>query len=114
MGSPDAYKGLVHRVEIDAAAPLGHKLVILADTNQAASTPKDATSSSASGIRVHRASLQEQQNTIQALGGVRQLQAAVSATSEGDYKRKQAVTASEPTAAAFAGPNAPGLVQFEP
>ncbi len=109
-----AREGLVYRFEIDEAAPLGHKLVILADSTQSASTPEDATSSSAGGIRFHRASSQEQQDAIQVLGGLRQLQAAVSSTLVWDYKRKQGVAASVPTAAAFAGPNAPRLVQFEP
>ena len=113
-----AREGLVYRFESDEAAqnatPLGHKLVILADTTQAASTPEDATSCAAGGIRFHRASSQEQQDAIQVLGGLRQLQAAVSSTLVWDYKRKQGVAASVPTATAFAGPHAPRLVQFEP
>lgn len=109
-----AREGLVYRFEIDAGAPLGHKLIILADTTRAASSPEDATSCAGGGIRFHRASSQEQQDAIQAFGGLRQLQAAVSSTLVWDYKRKQGVAASVPTAAAFAGPNAPRLVQFEP
>jgi uncharacterized protein involved in type VI secretion and phage assembly len=109
-----AREGLVYRFEIDEAAPLGHKLIILADTTQAASCPEDATSASSNGVRFHRASSQEQQDAIQVLGGLRQLQAASSLTSVWDYKSKRAVTASVPTAAAFAGPNAPRIGQFEP
>ena len=109
-----AREGLIYRFEIDEAAPLGHKLIILADTTQAASCPEDATSAAAGGIRFHRASSQEQQDAIQVLGGLRQLQAASSVTSVWDYKTKRAVTASVPTAAAFAGPNAPRIGQFEP
>lgn len=109
-----AREGLVYRFEIDAGAPLGHKLIILAETTRAASSPEDATSCAGGGIRFHRASSQEQQDAIQAFGGLRQLQAAVSSTLVWDYKRKQGVAASVPTAAAFAGPTAPRLVQFEP
>ena len=109
-----AREGLVYRFETDEAAPLGHQLIILADTTQAASCPEDATSSASGGIRFHRASSQEQQDAIQALGGLRQLQAARSLTSVWDYKTKRGSAASVPTAAAFAGPNAPRIGQFEP
>jgi uncharacterized protein involved in type VI secretion and phage assembly/uncharacterized protein (DUF2345 family) len=108
-----AREGLVYRFEADDAAPLGQKLVILADTRQAGSCPPDATSAADGGIRFHRASSQERQDAIQVFGGLRQLQAAVSATSVWDYKRKGPVAASVPTAAAFGGPNAPRIAQFE-
>lgn len=109
-----AREGLVYRFEVDEKAPFGHKLVILADTTQAASCPEDPTSAAASGIRFHRASSQEQQDAIQVFGGLRQLQAAVSVTSVWDYKRKGPVTASVPTAAPFGGAHAPRIAQFEP
>lgn len=109
-----AREGLVYRFEVDEQAPLGHKIVILADTSQAASCPEDTTSAASGGIRFHRASSQEQQDAIQVFGGLRQLQAAVSFTSVWDYKRKGPVTASVPTAAAFGGPNAPRIGQFDP
>lgn len=113
-----AREGLVYRFEIDAAdqdsTPLGHKLVILADTTQVASCPEDHTSAASGGIRFHRASSLEHQDAIQALGGLRQLQAAVCVTSVWDYKLKRSVAASVPTAAAFAGPNASRIAQFVP
>jgi type VI secretion system secreted protein VgrG len=136
-----AREGLVFRFEAVEEAPLGHKLVILADTTQAASCPEDPTSVDAGGIRFHRASSQEQQDAIQALGGVRQLQAATSSTLVWDYQRKAGITASVHTAVGFAagppqgeptplggsdprsggawgrgfaGANAPRLGQFEP
>lgn len=109
-----AREGLVYRFATDDTAPLGHKLVILADTTQTASCPEDLTSAASGGIRFHRASSQEHQDAIQALGGLRQLQAAVSVTSVWDYKLKRAVAASVPTAAAFGGPNAPRIAQFQP
>jgi uncharacterized protein involved in type VI secretion and phage assembly len=73
-----------------------------------------ATQTARINFRFRRASSQEQQDAIQVLGGLRQLQAASSLTSVWDYKTKRAVTASVPTAAAFAGPNAPRIGQFEP
>ena len=109
-----AREGLVYRFQADEAAPLGQQLIILGDTTQAASCVEDATSASAGGIRFHRASSQEQQDAIQALGGVRQLPAAVSSTLVWDYQRKGGVAASVPTAFAFGGANAPRMAQFEP
>lgn len=113
-----AREGLVYRFEIDAAdqdsTPLGHKLVILADTTQTASCPEDPTSAASGGIRFHRASSQEHQDAIQAFGGLRQLQAAVCVTSVWDYKLKRSAAASVPTAAAFAGPNASRIAQYFP
>ena len=112
-----AREGLVYRFENDDKAqnstPLGHKLVILADTSQTASCPEDPTSAASGGIRFHRASSQEQQDAIQVFGGLRQLQAAVSVTSVWDYKRKGPVTASVPTVATFGGGSrpAPGPVR---
>ena len=113
-----AREGLVYRFETDAAdqdsTPLGHKLVILADTTQTASCPEDATSAVSGGIRFHRASSQEHQDAIQAFGGLRQLQTAVCVTGVWDYKLKRSVAASVPTAAAFAGPNASRIAQYFP
>lgn len=108
-----AREGLVYRFEVDQEAPLGHKLIILADTTQAASCPEDTTSAAAGGIRFHRASSQEQQDAIQVFGGLRQLQAANAVTSVWDYKLKRSVAASVPTAAAFGGPNASRISQFD-
>ena len=107
-----AREGLVYRFEQDEAAPLGHTLVILADTTQADSCPEDGTSVQSGGIRFHRAASQEEQDAIQALGEVRRLQAAESTTLAWNYKAKRATRASVPGVAAF-GQNAPHLVQFD-
>ena len=108
-----AHEGLVLRFENDDAAPLGHKLVILADTTQAASCPPDASCKDGEGIRFHRASSQENTDAIQALGGVRRLQSSTSSTLVWDYKTHRAVQANVPTAAAFAGSQAPRWTSFD-
>jgi type VI secretion system secreted protein VgrG len=64
-------EGLGYRFEQDDAAPMGHRLVIFADSANAASCPEDITSASelgGAGIRFHRASGIEVQDAIQALG----------------------------------------------
>ena len=71
-----AEEGLVYRFERDEGAPLGHTLVLLADTVSPVSCPEDTCSASAlggQGIRYHRSGIIEDQDTIQAIGGIRQL-----------------------------------------
>ena len=107
-----AQEGLVFRFERDDKAPCGHTLIILADTTQAQSCPEDATSAASGGIRFHRASSQEEQDAIQALGHTRRLQAAASATVSWNYKTKGVARAHVPGTGVF-GRNAPHLVQFD-
>ena len=116
-----AEEGLVYRFQTDSqtddAAPLGHKLIILADTPAEASTPEDPTSAATlggRGIRFHRASSREVQDAVQAFGGQRRLQSATTTVLSWDYKAKRAVATSVPTAAAFGGPNAPRLESYDP
>ena len=111
-----AEEGLNYRFEPDATAPLGHKLVIFADSTGTQASPEDATSASAlggAGIRFHRAGSTEEQDAIQAFGGERQFTAAAVATLAWDYKAKAATAAEVPTAAAFAGSNAPQLQSYD-
>jgi type VI secretion system secreted protein VgrG len=108
-----AHEGLVLRLEEHADAPTGQRAVILADTPSSESCPLDATSAADGGIRFHRASSQERQDAIQALGGLRSLPAAVSSTLVWDYKTKRTVSAEVPTAAAFGGANAPRVAQLD-
>ena len=64
-------EGLSYRFEQDADAPMGHRLVIFADSANEGSCPQDATSASpvgGPGIRFHRAAPVEVQDAIQALG----------------------------------------------
>lgn len=111
-----AEEGLAFRFEEDPAAPLGHRLVILADTPRRDSTPEDATSAhpvSGPGIRFHRAASVEEQDTVQALGSQRHLQAARTTVLSWDPLAKAALAASVPTVSAFAGPNAPRLESYD-
>ena len=112
-----AEEGLIYRFQPDESAPLGHRLILLADTPAESSTPADRTSASAlggQGIRYHRASAREEQDAIQAFGGQRSLQSASTTVLAWDYKAKRAVATSVPTAAAFAGKNAPRLEAYDP
>lgn len=111
-----AEEGLVFRFEPDDAAPMGHTMVILADTVSAASCPEDDMSASGlggPGIRFHRAGIIEDQDTLQALGGERALPTAVATATGWDYKAKRVVAASTPTRGGFGGEQAPWLEGFD-
>ncbi len=108
--------GIAWRVEPDEGAPLGHRLVLFADSVSAASCPEDATSASAlggRGIRFHRAGATEAQDTIQAFGAARRLPQATHTVLGWDPEARRAVTAEIPTAAAYGGPHAPRLEGYE-
>jgi len=111
-----AEEGLNYRFETAAEAPLGHQLVIFADSTDAQSCPDDATSASplgGAGIRFHRASSQEAQDAIQAFGGERRLASAEVLTLAWDYKAKRVLAGGVPTVAAMAGPQAPRLQSYD-
>ncbi len=111
-----AEEGLVWRSEPDAAAPMGHSVVILADTVSRAACPEDISSASAlggAGIRYHRDGIVEDQDTIQAFGGLRTLPSAVSSATAWDYAAKRVLAASVPTAAAYGGEQAPWLEAYD-
>lgn len=111
-----AEEGLVYRFEIDDAAPMGHSLVILADTVDKTSCPEDSCSANAlggAGIRFHRAGIIEDQDAIQAFGGVRQLPSAVAVATAWDYKAKRLLNANVPTAGRFGGKQAPRLEAYD-
>jgi len=111
-----AEEGLVYRFERDESAPLGHTLVILADTVDKTSCPEDACSASSlggGGIRYHGSGIIEDQDTIQALGGVRQLPIANAVVAAWDYKAKRVVAASAPTIGSLGGEQAPRLEAFD-
>ena len=83
-------------------APL-HELLIFADS---AALPEDYTSAHPNGgrgIRYHRAAARETQAAIQAFGGLRLLQPAVTTLASYDYKAKSIVTGQLATHQAFAG-----------
>ena len=88
--------------------------VLFADS---AAVPEDITSSSSvggAGIRFHRASSQEQQDSIQAFGAQRRYASARTTQQSWDYKAKRSVSAQVPTAQRFSGPNAALLEAYDP
>lgn len=111
-----AEEGLVYRFEADDAAPMGHVLVILADSVSTTACPADRSSDSAlggAGIRFHRAGIIEDQDTIQAFGSVRTLPVALATATAWDYKAKRVLAASVPTAEPFGGAQAPRLEAYD-
>ncbi|MBI5256143.1 MAG: type VI secretion system tip protein VgrG [Burkholderiales bacterium] len=111
-----AEEGLVLRFEPDAQAPMGHTLVILADTVSRTSCPEDACSASAlggAGIRFHRAASMEEQDVVLAFGSQRRLPSAVASAVAWDYKAKRVLAASVPTRARFGGGDAPALEAYD-
>jgi type VI secretion system VgrG family protein len=111
-----AEEGLVYRFERDETAPLGHTLVILADTVSPASCPEDTCSASSlggQGIRYHRSGIIEEQDTIQAIGGIRQLPIYQAVVAAWDYEAKRVVAASVPTLGSIGGDQAPRLEAFD-
>jgi len=111
-----AEEGIAYRFEPCDEAPLGHRLVLFADSVSTASCPEDASSRSALGglgIRFHGAAALEEQDTIQSFFGERQLQPATVAMAAWDYKAKRVVAASVPTMAEYGGPNVPRLEHYD-
>jgi type VI secretion system secreted protein VgrG len=111
-----AEEGLVYRFERDESAPLGHALVLLADTANAQSCPEDVSSQSmlgGQGIRFHQNSPLEEQDAIQALVARRSMAPSTVSLLSWDYRVKRAVAASMPTAARFAGDTAPALESYD-
>lgn len=111
-----AEEGLVYRFERDESAPLGHRLVLLADTVDAQSCPQDPSSESmlgGQGIRFHRSSPAEEQDTIQALVALRSMAPSTVSLLSWDHSGKRAVAASMPSAARFAGETAPVLETYD-
>lgn len=97
-----AQAGIGWRVEQHPDAPSGHRIVFFAHS---ARCPQDATSATllgGAGIRFHRGAAVEQQDAIQAFGGLRQLTATASAILQWDYTRKAAVAAEVLTHQTFA------------
>ena len=68
-----AEEGICYRVEEDEAAPGGHTVVFFVTSANQAQDETSASSLGGQGIRFHRSSSQEQQDSIQALAAVRSL-----------------------------------------
>lgn len=107
-----AEEGLSWRIEPDDAAPMGHALVIFADSAQAEACPEDDVSAACGGIRFHRDAAVEEQDTIQAFGGLRSLHSTTVATVAWDYKARRSVAASVPTAFEFGGESSATLASL--
>jgi type VI secretion system secreted protein VgrG len=110
-----AREAIAYRIEPHEGSPAGHRIVFFADSISKQSCPEDRCSQSAlggRGIRYHQASSQEEQDTLQAFGGLRRLTATRVATLTWDYKSKRAIAADVPSPAANAGPNAPSLEHY--
>ncbi|MFT3721050.1 IS21 family transposase [Pseudorhodoferax sp.] len=118
-----AREGIAMRLQRQDDAPLGHALVLLADSPGRAACPEDVvsagvlgaldtlSSAGGAGVRFHASGAQQMQDAVQAFGGRRRLPVAATTVLAWDYKAKRAVATSVPTAAAFAGP--PALEDFD-
>ena len=108
-----AEEGLSWRVEEDTAAPGGHTVVIFANSLNQPQDPTSGTALGGKGIRFHRSSSQEEQDSIQALGAWRQLGQAggsMGTTVLGwDYESNRAIVADVPTDLQWGGKEASAL-----
>ena len=108
-----AEEGLGWRVDLDDAAPGGHRLTIFADS---CLFPEDVMSQSGAGgrgIRYHRADSQEDQDVLLAFGEHRRLLSAVTTLISHDYKAKRSIAASVPTVLKPGGEHAPLLESYD-
>lgn len=101
-----AEEGIAWRVEEDETAPGGHRVVFFV---RSAAQPQDRTSASHGGIRFHRSSSQEAQDSIQAMGAWRALGPTATVVQGWDYKAHTAITAEVPTANPWGGEEASSL-----
>jgi type VI secretion system secreted protein VgrG len=104
-----AEEGICYRIEEDEAAPGGHTVVFFADS---ARQPQDQTSASSlggQGIRFHRSSSQEEQDSIQAMAAVRSLGPTATVVQGWDYVANSAITADVPTNHRWGGDEATSL-----
>ena len=108
-----AEEGLCWRIEEDTNAPGGHTMVIFAASLNQPQDPTSASSLGGRGIRFHRSSSQEEQDSIQSLGAWRQLGQAggsMGSTVLGwDYESNRAIVADVPTDHQWGGPQASNL-----
>jgi uncharacterized protein involved in type VI secretion and phage assembly/uncharacterized protein (DUF2345 family) len=107
-----AEEGLSWRVEEDDDAPGGHRLTLFADSRNQAEDPTSATALGGPGIRFHRGSSQEQQDSIQTLGAVRRLGTLATVLQGWDYKAHAAISAEVPTALEWGGDEVDSVRQW--
>lgn len=104
-----AEEGICWRIEEDEAAPGGHTMVFFVNSGQ---QPQDVTSQSSlggQGVRFHRSSSQEEQDSIQAMGSVRRIGSTGTVVQGWDYKANAAIVADAPTNHAWGGETASSL-----
>jgi type VI secretion system secreted protein VgrG len=103
--------------EIDASKEGGstshHRLVLFADSTRFLDDYSAASIHGGRGIRYHRNASVEDQDTIQAFGSERKLQAATTTIGSWDYKAKRVVATTLPTAHKFGGANAPHVESYD-
>lgn len=101
-----AEEGLGYCFVEDERSPSGQRLIIFGDSP---TLPEDPTSSSATGLRFHRADATQVQDTIQGMGRVHQLGSHRVTLMSCDYKSRQAISASRPI-----GQEREGLESYDP
>ncbi|MDO9006085.1 MAG: type VI secretion system Vgr family protein [Aquabacterium sp.] len=104
-----AEEGICWRVDEDETAPGGHTVVFFVNSGQ---QPEDVTSQSSlggQGIRFHRSSSQEEQDSIQAMGSVRRIGSTGMVVQGWDYKANAAIVADVPTHHVWGGNTASSL-----
>jgi type VI secretion system secreted protein VgrG len=89
------------------------RLVLFADSTLFTDDYSAAHANGGHGIRFHRESAVEVQDTIQALGSERRLQPATTTIAGWDYKAKRVVATSLPTSHQFGGENAPHVESYD-
>ncbi len=104
-----AEEGICWRVEEDESAPGGHTVVFFVSSAKQPQDPTSASSLGGQGIRFHRSSSQEEQDSIQAMGAVRRLGITATVVQGWDYVANSAITADVPTNHQWAGDEAMSL-----
>jgi type VI secretion system secreted protein VgrG len=104
-----AEEGICWRVEEDESAPGGHTVVFFVSSATQPQDPTSANSLGGQGIRFHRSSSQEVQDSIQAMGAMRRLGPTATVVQGWDYAANSAITAEVPTNHQWAGDEAMSL-----
>ncbi len=92
-----AEEGIGYRVEENDSAPGKHRVVFFVNSRQQPQDPTSASSLGGQGIRFHRSSSQEVQDSIQAMGALRTLGSTATVVQGWDYKQNRAIVADVPT-----------------
>jgi len=104
-----AEEGISWRVEEDDSAPGGHTVMFFVSSARQPQDPTSASSLGGQGIRFHRSSSQEVQDSIQAMGAARSLGPTATVLQGWDYASHSAITAEVPTSHQWAGDGAMSL-----